>query len=167
MWTRGAMVLSILVLVVLIIVTPTLLGRPPSELASPPLLIIGMFRNESAFIVNLGAAVSEYRYDYVRLAINGSDPSTNWNFTENYTENDTYGFHRWVARNVTFSVSVYFVDHQRNYFEYNVTVRTMKDPDNRTAMVFTFPNEHDGRPEVRQYPPNDFRLVVPRRGSVS
>ena len=160
------MVVSILVLVVLIFITPVLLGRAPSELASLPLLIIGMSRNESAFIVNLGAAINAYQYDLVRLTINGSDSSADWNFTENYAENDTYGFHRWVPRNVTFSVNVYFVDHQRNYFEYNVTARAMKDLDNRTAMVFTFPNEDDGRSEVRQYPPTDFRLVIPRRGSL-
>lgn len=163
---RGGMVVSILVLVVLILITPVLLGRPPSELASLPLLIIGMSRNESAFIVNLGAAINAYQYDLVRLTINGSDSSADWNFTENYTENDTYGFHRWVPRNVTFSVNVYFVDHQRNYFEYNVTARAIKDLDNRTAMVFTFPNEGDGRSEVRLYPPDDFRLEIPRRGDL-
>jgi len=161
-WVRGGMVVSILVLVVLIVITPVLLGRPSSELASLPLLIIGMSRNESAFIVDLGAAINAYQYDLVRLTINGSDSSVNGT----YNETDSYGFHRWVPGNATFSVNVYFVDHQRNYFEYNVTARAMKELDNRTAMVFTFPNEDGGRPEVRQYPPDDFRLVIPRRGSL-
>jgi len=164
---RGGMVVSILVLVVLIVITPVLLGRPSSELASLPLLIIGMSRNDSAFIVDLGAAINAYQYDLVRLTINGSDSTADWNFTENYTENDTYGFHRWVPGNVTFSVNVYFVDHQRNYFEYNVTARAMKDSDNRTVIVLTFPFERDNvGTVVRQYPPNDFRLVIPRRGSL-
>ena len=161
------MVVSILVLVVLIVITPVLLGRPPSELASLPLLIIGMSRNESAFVVDLGAAINAYQYDLVRLTINGSDSTADWNFTENYAENDTYGFHRWVPRNVTFSVNVYFVDHQRNYFEYNVTARAMKDSDNRTVIVLTFPFERDSvGTVVRQYPPDDFRQVIPRRGSL-
>ncbi|TMA01824.1 MAG: hypothetical protein E6J99_02105 [Methanobacteriota archaeon] len=54
-WMRGGMVLSILALVVLILVTPSLLGRTSTELASVPLLTVRMSRNESAFIVNLGA----------------------------------------------------------------------------------------------------------------
>src|SRR5437899_1491465 len=56
-WIRGAMVVSILALATLILATPTLIGRPPAELASLPLLIIGMPKNESYFIVYLSAAV--------------------------------------------------------------------------------------------------------------
>lgn len=155
------MVLSILTLVVLILVTPILLGRPPSELASLPLLIIGMSRNESAFIVQLGAAIQDYQYETVRLSINGSNPSINGT----YMEQDAYGLHQWVPGNVTFSVSVYFVDRQKNYFEYNVTAHRERDADNRTKMVFTFPYEDGRSPEVR-YPPDDFRQVIPRRGTV-
>ena len=155
------MVVSILALAVLILVTPILLGRPPSELASLPLLIIGMSRNESAFIVSVGAAVQAYQYDRIRLTINGSDPSVDWNFTEL----DTYGFHRWVPANGTFSVNVYFVDRQRNYFEYNVTGER-RNVDNRTVMVFTFPYEKGERNNEVRYPPDDFRLVIPRRGAL-
>jgi len=156
------MVVSILVLVVLIVVTPILLGRQSSELASLPLLIIGMSRNESAFIVNLGAAVQAYQYAFIRLTINGSDPAVN----ETYNETYAYGLSRWVPANVTFSVNVYFVDRQRNYFEYNVTAQVMKDPENRTVMLFTFPHEGaNAGPPVRQFPPDDFRLVIPRRGT--
>ncbi|MGI0149541.1 MAG: hypothetical protein ACREDF_08435 [Thermoplasmata archaeon] len=160
-WVRGGMVLSIFALVVLILVTPFLLGRPPSELASYPLLIIGMAHNESAFIVNVGAAINAYQYDYIRIRINESDPSVNGTFNET----DSYGFHRWVPGNVTFSVNVYLIDRQGNYFEYNVTVRAIKVPDNRTVIVITFPYEKvDPGTEVRQYPPNDFRRVIPWRG---
>lgn len=160
---RGGMVVSILVLVVLILVTPFLQGRPPSELASLPLLIIGMNREESAFIVHLGAAVQAYQYAFIRVTINGSAPVVN----ASYEETDAYGLYRWVPRNGTaaFSLNVYFVDRQKNYFEYNVTAATMDLPNNRTVMVFTFPYERDnvGR-EVRREPPDDFRLVVPSRG---
>lgn len=155
------MVVSILALVVLILVTPILLGRPPSELASLPILIIGMSRNESAFIVQLGAAIQDYQYEIVRLSINGSTPSIN----ETYTEQDAYGLQRWVPGNATFSVSVYFVDREKNYFEYNVTAHREKDADNRTKMVFTFPDENSRSPDVR-YPPDDFRQVIPRRGTL-
>lgn len=160
---RGAMVLSILGLVVLILITPSLLGRPSSELASVPLLIIGMSRNESAFIVQLGAAIQAYQYAFINLTINGSNPAVNWT----YNETDAYGLSRWVPGNVTFSVNVYFVDQQRNYFEYNVTAHREKDSDNRTVMVFTFPYEKDrSNVEVQVYPPDDFRQVIPRRGTL-
>src|SRR5437879_4819929 len=137
-WIRGAMVLSILALMVLILITPSLLGRTSTELASVPLLTIGMSRNESAFIVNLGAVVQAYQYDIVRMTLNGSDPSVN----RTYEERDTFGFHVWVPENVSFSVHVYLVDHvgradqRRNYFEYNVSARRETDSQDRTVMAF-------------------------------
>lgn len=163
MWTRGAMVLAIFALVILILLTPSLLGRPSPDLASIPLLIVGMSRNETTLIVNLGYAFQAYRYEVVRLTMNGSSPSLN----VNYSESDTYGFHRWVPSNRSFNLNAYFVDQQKNYFEYNVTVRVEKDTNNRTVMVFTFPYEKDNlTTEIRRYPPDDFRWGIARRGTV-
>ncbi len=165
MWARGGMVLSILALVGLIVVTPSLLGRPSPELASLPLLIIGMSRNnESYFLVNLQAAVQAYRYDEIRITINSSDaPSVN----RSMVEPDTYSYHTWVPSNVTFTVDAYLIDQQGNYFEYNVTARMSKELDNRTVMIFTFPYEKDNlMTEFRRYPPDDFRWVIPRRGTL-
>ena len=156
------MVVSILALVVLILVTPILLGRPPSELASLPLLIIGMSRNESAFIVSVGAAVQAYRYDFIRLSTNGTSPSAN----VTQAENDTYGFHVWILANGTFTVHAYFVDQQRNYFEYNVTVHTEKNLQGDTVIVLTFPLEEDNPPAERRTPPEDYRRFIPLRGTV-
>jgi heme exporter protein D len=166
-WLRGGMVLSILALVVLILVTPSLLGRPFAELASLPLLTIGMTRNESAFIVNLGAVGQAYQYDLVRMTLNGSDPAVN----RTYEERETFGFHVWVPGNVTFSVHVYLmdqpVDQRRNYFEYNVSVHLDKDSQNRTVMVFTFPLEKDKQTtETRVTRPDDFHQVIPPRGTL-
>ena len=186
MWIRGAMVLSILALMVLILITPSLLGRTSTELASVPLLIIGMSRNESAFIVmravrvsprvaaafivNLGAVVQAYQYDLVRMTLNGSDPSVN---RTPHEEHDSFGFHVWVAGNVSFSVHVYLVDHvdrvdqRRNYFEYNVTVHRETDSQSRTVMVFTFPFEKDRKDTVvRITRPEDFKQVIPPRGTI-
>ena len=159
---RGAMVLSILGLMVLILVTPSLLGRPASELSSVPLLVIGMAPNET-FIVQLGWAIQAYQYPSIRLSINASNPSSNGTYTEQYA----YGLSRWVPGNVTFLVHVYFVDQQRNYFEYNVTAHRDKDASNRTVMVFTFPDEKGNRaPEVRDPSKEDFRQTIPRRGKI-
>jgi hypothetical protein len=163
-WLRGGMVISILVLVVLILVTPSLLGRSPSELGSVPLLIVGMSQNKSWFVVNIGAAFQAYRYDVMRMTINGTGPSVNWS----HSETEVYSFHRWVNGNASFSVHVYLVDHGKNYFEFNVSARRVRDTNNQTVMVITFPFEKDYRGiEIRKYPPaEDFRQGIPRRGSV-
>ncbi len=163
MWIRGAMVASVLILGVLIFVTPTLLGRPTSELSSVPLLIIGMTANKSSFIVYASAAVQAYQYDMIRLTFNDSTPSVNGSAQGN----DTYGIYRWVPGNATFTVDAYFVDKLRNFFQYNVTVHTGRDVDNRTFVRFTFPYEKDNlNTVILRYPPDDFRWVIPRKGTL-
>ena len=165
---RVAMVLSILALVVLILITPGLLGRPSPELASLPLLIIGMSRDNATFIVDVGAAVQAYRYDVINLTIVAWQP---WNssrvwLNQTVQRNDTYGLGTSVPSNATFAIDAYFVDQQGNYFEYNVTARTRKDPDSRVAMVFTFPEPDNLTTEIKRYPPDDFRWLIPRRGTL-
>ena len=164
---RGAMVLSIFALIVLILVTPGLLGRPSPELASLPLLIIGMSRDNTTFIVDVGAAVQAYRYAVIRLAIVASQP---WNSSriwvnQSVLRNDTYGYQLWVPSNATFTIDAYFIDQQGNYFEYNVTAQVEREPGNRVAMVFTFPEPDNMTTEIRRYPPDDFRWLIPRRGT--
>ncbi len=163
-WIRGVMVLSVLVLAALVVVTPVLLGRPTAELV--PLLIVGMSRNESYFIVYAAAAVQAYQYDLIRLTFNGSSPAVNGAFNET----ESYGIHRWIpvnASNASFTVGAYFVDQSQNYFQFNVTVRLERDLQNRTRMLFTFPYEKDYVNTVVQvYPPDDFRWGIPRRGTL-
>jgi hypothetical protein len=168
------MLFSILALVALIVVTPFLLGRPNPEVTAQPVLIIGMNKNESSFIVTLRAAADGYQYDLLRLTINGSNPSANWTFNETHNETEVYDLHRWVPGNATFSVNAYVVDRQQNYFEYNVTTRGEKDGNGHAVMVFTFPFEPDRQDEeVRRMPSEedfrrgDFRLAFPRRGTLS
>src|SRR5437899_292645 len=124
-WIRGAMVVSILALATLILATPTLIGRPAAELALLPLLIIGMPKNESYFIVYLSAAVQAYRYEEVRISVSGTNPPSNGT----QDENETYGLHMWVPTQVpsngSFTIHTYLVDQVQNYFEYNVTVRAV------------------------------------------
>ncbi len=157
------MVLSVLVLVSLIAVTPALLGRPTPGFASLPILIIGMSRNESSFVIYASAAVQAYQYDLINLTFNESSPTVNgW-----MEERDSYGIHRWLPpATVSFTVAAYFVDHVGNYFQYNVTVRAEKDLNNRTYMLFTFPYEKDNiNTVIQRYPPDDFRLGIPLRGT--
>src|SRR5256885_941279 len=147
------MVVSTPALASLIRVTPPLIGRPPAELASLPLLIIGMPKNESYFIVYLSAAVQAYRYEEVRISISGTNPPSNGT----HDENETYGLHLWVPTQVpsngSFTVHTYLVDQVQNYFEYNVTVRADREA-GRTVMVFTFPDEKDNpNLEIKGLPP--------------
>jgi hypothetical protein len=162
------MVLSVLALLVLILVTTVLYVRPPSTLVAQPSLTVGMAENKTWFIVDLSAAVERYQYRVIRLMINGTDTATNWTFQGTLEEREAYGLHRWVPANATFSMNVYFVDRQRNYFEYNVTARAIREPSERTVMVFTFPFEPAARnTEVRKTPPDeDYRLGVPWRGTL-
>jgi len=149
-------------------VTPSVLGRPPAELASLPLLIVGMPRNESYFLIYLSAAVQAYRYEEVRIFVTGSNPSSN----ATVAENETYGLHMLVPTQVPSNASVtihtYLVDQAKNYFEYNVTVRAELDS-GRTVMVFTFPDEKDNPTlEMKRYPPGeDLRWVIPQRGALA
>lgn len=159
------MVVSILALVALILATPSLLGRTTPELASLPLLTIGMSKNESFFLVNVGGAVQAYRYEMIRLSFNGTHPSLN----RTMLVNDTYYHYALIPRNssVIFTVDAYLVDQQGNYFEYNVTARTEQDATNRIVMVFTFPYETDNVGTViRRTPPEDLRQPIPRRGTL-
>src|SRR5207245_1875678 len=89
---------------VLILVTPVLLGRPSSELASLPMLIVGWSGNQSYLIVYATGALQQYQYKLIRLAFNESTSSVNGTFREN----DTYGFHRWVPANASFLIASCF-----------------------------------------------------------
>src|SRR3989449_992422 len=135
--------------------------------ASSPLLIIGMPKNESYFIVYLSAAVQAYRYEEVRISVSGTNPPSNGT----QDENETYGLHMWVPTQVpsngSFTIHTYLVDQVKNYFEYNVTVRAVRDA-GRTVMVFTFPDEKDNpNLEIRRNAQGeDFRWVVPQRGKL-
>ena len=162
------MVLSILALVGLIFATPNLLGLPSPGLDSLPLLIIGMSRNESSFIVNVDAAVQAYRYNEIRVSINGSQLWNNSRSWVNQTafRNDSYAYQTWVPSNATFTVHTYLVDQLGNYFEYNVTARAKKDSGNRTVMFFTFPDEDNPSMEESRIAPVDFRWLIPRRGTL-
>lgn len=155
------MVFTILGLLALILVTPSLLGRPP-ELSSLPLFVIGMSQDKSAFVLDVGGAIQAYMYANITLGVRGLD--TTYNVTA--WENDTYSVHVRVANDTApFHVHTWLVDRQGNYFEYNVTVRLRRDDEGRTVMIFGFPDEVDGIEQIR-VPPDDFRVGVPRRGAL-
>jgi len=160
-WLRAVMLVTIPGLLALILVTPSLLGRQP-ELASLPILVIGMTQDKATFVLDVSGAIQAYLYANITLAVTGiADPS----FSDTGWELDTYNVHlRVAAAEAPFLVWAYLEDQQGNYFEYNVTVRFGLDEEDRPAMFFTFPDEPT-LDEQRRIPPDDFRVAVPLRGS--
>ena len=161
-WVQVGMVLTILLLLVLILLTPSLIGRP-QELASIPLLIVGLSTDEGTLVLDLGAAVQAYLYRTIILEIVSSpDPVVN----RSVTEEDAYHVGARVPANDTlaYAVRAWFMDRQDNYFEYNVTVNTYVDADDRRVLAFGLVDE-DTPSTILVYPPGDFRWVVPPRGS--
>lgn len=157
------MVATILGLLVLVFVTPSLLGRPPI-LASIPLLIVGAAQNETTLVVQVGGAVQAYMYVEIRLGIRGLD-NTSYNLSAH--EQDTYGLSVRVPVNRTsnFVVTAFLLDLQGHYFQGNVTALVTRDAQDRMLLHFTFPDDPSALEELA-LPPEDFRWQVPRRGSL-
>ncbi|MGQ0798063.1 MAG: hypothetical protein ACT4OI_09430 [Methanobacteriota archaeon] len=163
-WARTGIVTAILVLLAMILITPTLIGRPP-ELGSLPLLIVGLTQDRSTFVVHVGGAVGSYMYANVTLAVRGIGNASS--YEAQAMENDTYDANLRVPVNVTasFAIHTYLVDRQENYFEYNVTVDLGRDAQDRLVLIFTLADEKEPRVE-RRTPPEDFRWPVPLRGAL-
>lgn len=165
---RAAMFGTIIVLVVFILVTPTLLGRP-SELTSVPVLIVAMTHDESSFIVDVTGAVQAYLYENISLHVSTMGPGHANTTRGTYARNDTYNAAIYVPANATpLFIHARLVDQQGNYFEYNLTVGTFNDSANanKLTLVFTFPDDA-GTTARYVVPPTDFRWAVPRRGMVT
>lgn len=162
-WARAGMVVTILALLALILITPNLLGRPP-ELASLPVLVIGMTGDGSALVVDVSGAVQAYMYANITLGVRDTAPNGTVNAT--LWENDTYGVHLRVPANESarYLVHTRLVDRQRNVFEYNVTAHVGEDADGRTIISVSLSDEPSGGEQIR-VPPDDFRIAVPLRGS--
>lgn len=156
---------AIIVLVALILITPSLLGRT-SPLDSLPVLIVAMNHNRTMVIVDVTAAVQAYLYDNITLEVKHTNPDFSNRTLEAYSRNDTYNVQLEVPANETpFYIHARLIDLQGNYFEYNVTMRTFNDPNNfyKLTMVFNFPDEPTTAARYT-VPPSDFRWPVPRRG---
>lgn len=167
MWVRAGMFAAIIILIVLILVTPSLMGHPPS-LTSLPILIVGVTSNQANLTVYVAASVQAYLYDEIALNVtrlNAANQSVAW---KNVSEAYTYGIGAKVPLNLTYwHIHVWLRDQQRNYFEYNVTVRTYADRNNnfRLTLAFTFPDDKSGTIATR-VPPDDYRVAIPRRGTL-
>ncbi len=167
MWVRAAMFATIMVLMALILVTPTLLGHP-SELTAIPALIVAMTPDHGTIIVDVTAAAQAYLYKNITLTVSHMNVSANYtNVTvESYARNNSYNAALYVPANATpLWIHTRLIDQQNNFFEYNLTVSRFNDPNNagQLTLVFNFPDE-PGTATRYMVPPSDFRWAVPRRG---
>ncbi len=158
---------TIIALVILILVTPALMGHP-SSLASLPILIIGTTPDETNLTVYIAASVSAYMYDHITVNLtryNGANVSVGWT---NVSESYSYGAEVKVPVNLTYwRVHVWLRDQQNNYFEDNVSLRIFRDSTNagQLTLVFTFPDDQSTTVLTR-VPPSDLRVPIPRRGTL-
>ncbi len=168
MTIRAGMFGTIIVLVVLILATPTLLGHP-SELSSAPVLLVAMTHAGSTLVVGVTGAVQAYLYDNITLNVsrenpNGTSTSLGW-----FAQNDTYTAELYVPapeNSTVLWIHVRLVDQQQTYFEFNVTMSLDATSTGHLTMVFNFPDVQDAAPQ-RVVPPDDFRWAVPRRGMLA
>ncbi len=157
---------TIIVLVVLILVTPTLLGRQ-TELTSVPGLLVALTPDRSTLIIDVTGAVQAYLYDNVTLNVSRLNPNGTSTSLAAYARDSAYNAALFVAAPTNEThlwIHARLVDAQKNYFEYNVTMYLFNDPNNggKLTMVFNFPD--DGAATQKIVPPLDFRWAVPRRG---
>ncbi len=165
MTIRAGMFGTIIVLVVLILLTPALLGHP-SELSSAPVLLVAMTADGSRLVVDVTGAVQAYLYDNVSLNVSHENANGTRTNLGSFAQNETYNAALYVPVPVNGTplwIHARLVDQQRNYFELNVTMYVDTAAPNPSTMVFTFPDASSTMPQ-RIVPPADFRWAVPRRG---
>ncbi len=159
---------TIIVLVALILVTPSLLGRPQPTLSSLPILIVAVTPDHTNLSVYVAGSVQAYMYDDITLnltELNLANVSVAWT---NRSEPYAYGLGMKVPLNLTYwHIHVWLLDQQGSYFEYNVSVHIFLDPanGNRLTLAFTFPDDNTSTVATR-VPPDDFRIAIPRRGTM-
>lgn len=157
---------AIIVLVVLILVTPSLMGRPP--VLTPPVLIVGISPDQANLTLYVTASVQAYLYDDITVnltRLDASNASVGWT---NVSETYTYGVEVKVPVNLTYwRIHVWLLDEQDNYFEDNVTLHVYRDlkNDNLLTLTFTFPDDKSAAPSTRSWT-DDYRVAVPRRGTL-
>lgn len=160
---------TIIVLMGLILITPTLMGHP-SELTAIPALIVAMTPDRGTIIVDVTAAAQAYLYKNITLT------ASHMNATANYTNvtvgNVTHAYAYNAALDIPANatplwIHTRLVDEQDNFFELNLTVNRFDDPNNggKLTLVINFP---DPPTTATRYsvPPADFRWPVPRRGMI-
>jgi len=113
------MVSTVVVLVFLIIITPTFISRQTPLGAAALVFIDNM---DYQVLIDVHSVVVEYRYWNISMRVAGMD-------NQSYSppvmlENETYDLHAVVAKNDTrkFQVNITLFDQAKHGYDYNVTV---------------------------------------------
>ncbi|TLZ71917.1 MAG: hypothetical protein E6K10_03725 [Methanobacteriota archaeon] len=151
---RGAMVAVILALVLLIVATPSLVGRP-TVLSAIPALIVGL--TASDLVIDVHGAVDHYMYRSIALEIRGEDVVA---FRVSVLRTDSYDLQVNFSRNATvaFDLYVVIVDRQGTTFALNATVFHARDD----GGDFVSMTDRDTLRSVLARPPGDVRALIPR-----
>ncbi len=177
-WVRAGMFGAIIVLVALILATPSLMGHPPA-LASLPILVIGVTPASANPAENLtvyvAASVQAYLYREIAVNVtrlNDTNATVAWT---NLSQPYTYGMEAKAPLNLSrcaptvcegYRIHVWLLDQQDNYFEYNVSGRVYYDQTTfKLTLAFQFPDDSPTT-VVTRVPPDDLRVAIPRRGTL-
>ncbi len=149
------MVAVIPALLAVILVTPGLMGRPPSALSAIPIVVIGL--TDTDVVIDLHGAVDHYMYRSLAIEIQGQD---NVSFRMTAVERESYDLEVNLSRNAThaFDVYVLIVDRQGTTFALNGTVFQGTDDDGDFVSMTDRSTLRTGLDR----PPGDFRALVPR-----
>ena len=148
------MVAVILALVLLIVATPSLVGRP-TVLSAIPALIVGL--TASDLVIDVHGAVDHYMYRSIALEIRGEDVVA---FRVSVLRTDSYDLQVNFSRNATvaFDLYVVIVDRQGTTFALNSTVFHARDD----GGDFVSMTDRDTLRSVLARPPGDVRALIPR-----
>ncbi len=151
---RVAMVAVIPVLLALILVTPSLMGRP-AVLSAIPALIVGL--TDTHVVLDVHGAVDHYRYRSILLHLQGEE---NVSFNRTHTEYDSYDLEVNFSRDASaaFDVYVLIADRQGNTYALNGTVFTGVD---ESGDFVSITDRGTMRTTVVRTPA-DVRTLVPR-----
>ncbi len=126
------MVATVIVLVFLIIITPTFISQQQSIGAVPFVFIDHL---NYTVLIDVHSVVVEQRYWNVSMCIRSLD---NPNYTHLYlVENNTYDIHTVVNKNDTrrFTLNVTIFDQNLNGYDYNATIEIKKENDKDVMSV--------------------------------
>lgn len=117
------MVATLVVLVFLIIITPTFISQQTS-LGAVPLVIIDNLRY--SILVDVHSTVEPYRYKLISIDITGLDTAYN---PMPVSETETYDLHVVVNKNDTnrFSLNITLFDQVWHGYDYNATVEVKNE----------------------------------------
>lgn len=130
------MVAVVLVLILLIIVTPNLMGRE-QDISSIPQLLIDRVANET--LIDVHSAFSHYMYSSIIVHVQGID---NISFERIVFEDNTYDLHFSISdsSSKSFILNVTLQDKKNRPFDYNATVMVMED---EKGLYLSIKEEHN------------------------